>query len=265
MSGLPRSGSTAIASVLNQNPLIHAGPNSPMCGMMWNLERSILASEQWNAYPKHGVLPSVIMGVLENYYSDIDASLVIDKCRDWATPENFELLKRNMTQEPKIIMTVRSITEILASFIALVRVNSQTASFIDKEIEISQMYNHYRDIDEIRCDHLMRPKGLIDNAMFGIANALTDKNKKNFLFLEFQDFVNDPNLQIKRIYDFLELEHFSHDINFVKNKFHENDSIYGLNGMHDVRLKVSPSNTKPEEILPPYIIQKYSNMEFWRK
>jgi len=79
MSGLPRSGSTLISSILNQNSNIFSSPNSPICGMMFNLERSILASEQFNAYPKPSVLPKTIIGVLENYYSDINKPFIIDK------------------------------------------------------------------------------------------------------------------------------------------------------------------------------------------
>ena len=60
MAGLPRSGSTLLSALLNQNPDIHSEPSSPLCGMMFNLERSILASEQYAAYPKPHALPKTV-------------------------------------------------------------------------------------------------------------------------------------------------------------------------------------------------------------
>jgi sulfotransferase len=75
LSGLPRSGSTLLGSLLNQNPEVHSGPNSPICGMMWHLEQSIIASEPWTAYPKPDVLPGVVRGVLEAFYADTDCKL----------------------------------------------------------------------------------------------------------------------------------------------------------------------------------------------
>ena len=101
MAGLPRSGSTLLSSILSQNPEIYSGPNSPMCGMMFNLERSIYASEQYAAYPKPEVMSKTVTGLLDGYYSDIDKPFVIDKSREWPLPEHFEMLKRNFQNKIK--------------------------------------------------------------------------------------------------------------------------------------------------------------------
>jgi sulfotransferase len=264
LSGLPRSGSTLLASILNQNPEIHSGPNSPMCGMMWNLEQSIIATEQFNAYPKMHVVHPMVHGILEAYYADRKEKLIIDKSREWTVPQHFELLKRVLPYEPKIIINVRPLVEILASFINLVHNNAGNVSFIDKEIQARQDFHFYRHPDEIRCDSLMRPKGPIDTALYGIAFACQPQYRDNFHFVEYHDLVSDTENVIKGIYNFLGIEHFNHDYTNVENKFHERDETYGLYGMHDVRRRVSRSTVDPFEVLPPHMIQKYSGMEFWR-
>ena len=38
MAGLPRSGSTLLSSILNQNPRFYSGPSSPVLGAMYALE-----------------------------------------------------------------------------------------------------------------------------------------------------------------------------------------------------------------------------------
>jgi len=265
LSGLPRSGSTLISSILNQNDNIHSSPNSPMCGMIFNLERSIIASEQYNAYPKPSVLPQTVIGVLENYYSDINKPIIMDKSREWAIQEHFQVLLRNLPYTPKVILSVRNILDILASFINLVNENPNSASFIDKEIQARQEFNLYRQVNDIRCDHLMRPKGLIDNALYGIAYAALKENEEYFHFVEYEDLVRNPKETIDKVYEFLGVEKFNHDFDNIINTTPEDDGIYGLRGMHDVRKTINKRNINPQEILSPYILNKYSNLEFWRE
>lgn len=265
MAGLPRSGSTLLTSILNQNPNLYSGPNSPICGMMWNLERSMVASEQWNAYPKPDVLPGMIIGLLDNFYSDIEKPFIIDKSREWAVPDHFEVLTRNLDYKPKIIMPVRSIIEILASFINLIRSNPNSVSFIDKEIEALQQFHFYRPADDIRCDSLMRPKGPIDSALFGIAFAMQPTMREYFHFVEYDDLINDPKETINGVYEFLELMPFEHDFTNIVNVTHEQDEVYGLRGMHDVGKRIVRSKVDISQVLSPYVLQKYSNMDFWRQ
>jgi sulfotransferase len=264
LSGLPRSGSTLLSSILNQNPNIYSGPNSPVCGMMFNLERSILASEQYRAYPKPEVMPNTVMGILENYYSDRKEQNIIDKSREWSIQEHFVVLLRNMQNNPKIILCVRSITDILASFIYMIHQNPQSPSFIDQEIQARQEFNFYRSIDDIRCDHLMRPKGLIDNPLYGIAFAGLEENKEYFHIVEYEDLVNKTKNTIDGIYNFLELENYDHDFENIVNITPEDDKIYGMQGLHDVRKLISRREINKEEILSPYVLNKYSGLEFWR-
>lgn len=264
MSGLPRSGSTLISSILNQNPEIHSSANSPMCGMMFNLERSILASEQYRAFPKPQVMPQTICGVLEGYYSDINKPNIIDKSREWSIQEHFGVLLRNLDYEPKVLMPVRNIHNILASFMMLQLKNPEAMSFIDQEIQARQEFNFYRDINDIRCDHLMRPKGLIDNCLYGIAFAMLPENRQYFHFIEYDDLVRDPKTTVEGIYDFLGLEKYDHDFSNIVNNVKEDDRVYGLNGMHDVRKEISYDSIDPSAVLSTYIMNKYAGLEFWR-
>ena len=264
MAGLPRSGSTLLASILNQNPAVHSSPNSPMCGMMWHLEQSIVVSEPWTAYPKPHVLPGMVRGVLESFYSDTDCSLVIDKNREWSMPQNFELLQRNMPYEPRIIITVRSIIEVLASFINLVHQNEGRVSFIDKEIEAHKNIHFYKQPDETRCTSLMRPQGPIDNALYGIMFACQPENRRFFHFVEYDDLTQKTEETINGIYEFLGLEKFEHNYSSIENKFHENDAIYGLKGMHDVGQNIVRSKVDIAKVLPQSVLFQYANMEFWR-
>jgi sulfotransferase len=235
-----------------------------MCGMMFNLEQSIVASEQYRAYPKPEVLPATIMGVLDSYYSDRSEQVILDKSREWAMQEHFRVLLRNMSENPKVVLCVRDITDILASFVYMIHQNPQTTSFIDEEIQIRQEFNFYRPVDDIRCDHLMRPKGLIDNALYGIAFAMLEENREYFHLVEYEDLITDTNATLERLYSFLGLEPYEHDLENIVNTAQEDDRVYGIKGLHDVRSDISRRPINKHEILSPYVLNKYNGLEFWR-
>lgn len=264
MAGFPRSGSTLLSAILNQNPNIHSEPSSPVCGIMYNAERSILLSEQYTAYPKPVIIPKVINGILENYYQDVTNKIIIDKSKEWIIPEYFDVLLRNLDYEPKIIVTTRDILDILASFIHLVSLNNPGENFIDQGIMSRQDINMYRDINDIRCDHLMRSGGTIDNILYGMTNVISEKNKKYFHIIEYENLVNNTEQTIKDIYKFLDIEEFKHNFDNIKHTKKEDDTVFGLLGQHDVRPTISKQNIDKSKVLSKYILNKYSNLEFWR-
>jgi sulfotransferase len=267
MSGLPRSGSTVISSILNQNPEIYASANSPVCAMLAITRAGLTSSEQYLAYPKPDTIKPIMKSLIENYYVDTDKPIVIDKSRAWAVPENFEMLKTTLDYEPRVIMPVRSVTEILASFIGLINKSglSMKPSFIDAGIQSSGAFPPYKPMNDIRCDYLMSPRGLINDALYGVANAILEENKKYFHIVEYDDLMENPKETIDAIYKFLGLEPFHHDFDNIVNPVKEKDSVYGLNGMHDVRSKLSKGNINPEEVLSKYVLNKYSGENLWRK
>ena len=68
--GLPRSGSTLLTALLNQNPNIHAGTLSPVFELMY-YTNEILHKEQAQAFPKPKVFREIVTNNIINYYSDI--------------------------------------------------------------------------------------------------------------------------------------------------------------------------------------------------
>ena len=121
MAGLPRSGSTLLKSILDQNPNIHANPVSPVMELMYHTEEYLKKSEQYLGYPKPQNAYKIISSFIENYYYEREEDIIIDHCRAW--PNNIERIKTYITPNPKIICPVRDIAEILTSFITMVHRN----------------------------------------------------------------------------------------------------------------------------------------------
>ena len=216
LGGLPRSGSTLLGSILYQNPLIHTEGNSALCQIMWDVQQSCFLSEQLQASCRTDVANTILRSIPVNYYSNTERPVIVDKCRSWCLPANMDLIKRYITSEPKIIVMTRGVEDILESFKSLFEANNRPYD----ESEFIEPYS----------EPLMR-------SLEGVQYA-EENNKGEFLFVSYDDLLNDANTELNRIYEFLCLEPFQHDLNNIVTMNPENDLIYGLDGMHHVRSKI---------------------------
>jgi sulfotransferase len=264
MSGLPRSGSTLLSSILNQNPKIHSGPSSPVTGLMVAMENLLSTDELYLAYPKPKAATKLVSSIIENYYSDVDEPIIIDKNRSWVNRP--EYIMGYFGQHPKIICPVRNIDEILASFISMHRRNGVISSngkinFIDEML----IKNNIPLTDDNRCEFIASPNGILGQSYTGIQSALQKGYQKSLHFVEYNNLINNPEETIKKIYEFLELPEHAHDFSNIVNVHKENDSgIYGFDDMHHVRNELKKVSIKSEEILSEQILKKCENTDFWR-
>jgi sulfotransferase len=260
MAGLPRSGSTLLKSILNQNPKIHCSPISPILELIYYNQQYFLTSEQALAYPKPEQEHLIISNIINQFYSDRKEEIVIDHCRAWVN--NLERIKPYITEKPKILCPVRDVLEILTSFITMIHRNRDQVSFIDKAL----IEKNILLTDDNRCDLLMCPVGIVDQSLWAFKEGYRKGDGQYFYNIEYEDLINEPEKTLKGIYDYLELDYFSHDFKKIENRHRERDAeIWGLSDMHDVRKELKKTSPKPEEVLSDYVLNKYSSREFWRQ
>jgi sulfotransferase len=218
LSGLPRSGSTLLSAILSQNPLIHAEGNSAVCQLMWDMQQSceINALEQIAANNRFATQNDLISTIPAVYYKNTDKPIVVDKCRSWTLPANMAMIRRYITDKPKVIVLTRQLGEVVNSFISLNKRNGfdvPADSFLEPHSEPVMRSN--------------------DGVEYARAN-----NNGEFLFIDYQDLCDYPVEVLSSIYSFCGWESFQHDFDNVVNNHSENDAVYGLVGMHDIRAKV---------------------------
>ena len=97
--GLPRSGSTLLTALLNQNPFIHAGTLSPVFELMYFSDK-ILHNEQAQAFPKPDVFRHIVRSQIINYYSDRDEPILINELDFSHLANDNYLLERYADIEP---------------------------------------------------------------------------------------------------------------------------------------------------------------------
>lgn len=263
LAGLPRSGSTLLTCLLNQNPEIYCSNESPMCDLLYRTERYFAESIGFNSSQNEEGHINVCNSLVSNYYSCKSQPYIIDKFRSWGTPDNLNLIRKYITDDVKIICPVRSINEILASFIKLFRYHSDRQNFVDHNIVNNGRFI-YRSIDDVRCDELMIPNGPIDSALFAMSQYNMPENRGVFHFVEYDDLITSPKETMDGIYNFLGLHTYQHNFDNIQQSTEINHNYHNLPTMHVVRDTLKKKSTPPEDILSPYIINKYKDYEFWR-
>jgi sulfotransferase len=222
LSGLPRTGSTLLSAILSQNPKIHAEGNSPLCQLMWDVNQSLLikCKEQLTACNRFDIIPVIMEEIPNLYYKNAIEPIIIDKCRCWTIPNNFEMIKKYISKEVKIIVLERPVVEIIQSFIKL----------FNKNVICTDKWEE--TIFRQGSDPIMKP-------LAGLMWAKNNNQNNNFLFINYDELVNNPEDTIKRIYEFCNWEYFQHDFENIVVKYPENDKeAYNLEGQHVIRQKI---------------------------
>jgi sulfotransferase len=261
LAGLPRSGNTLLAALLNQNPLIFCSPTSPLMDHMSAFINSMESPFNVRNAENFQRSKNTLGSIAESFYSEIKEDIIIDRHKYWGNEYHLEMIKKRITPDPKIIVTVRSIPEILASLIKLDghRLFREAAS-------METVPREYMHEDDRACDYLMRVNGPIDTALLTVATALHDDYKHMFHIVEYDDIVNNPSKVMMGIYEFLGMIPFEHDFNNIKKREFDNDKYVGIHpDTHKIRSSISKSKTDPSMILSEYILNKYSGIDFWRE
>jgi len=263
MAGLPRSGSTLLSSILNQNPRFYSGPSSPVISSMLALENNFSNDELFLGYPKTEQAKQIISSILPQYYSDRQEEVIFDKNRSWTI--RMEYIQGYFDIAPKVICPVRDTAEILTSFISMIRRNpfeiNGRVNFIDEML----IKSNIPLTDDNRCEFLASPNGILGQSVEGLRKSLMEGYDNSIHLVEYADLVSNPSETMNKIYEFLGEELFEHKFDNLKNINQENDgAIYGLADMHEVRKEVKSISENPETILSSQILEKCQNTEFWR-
>jgi len=211
--GLPRSGSHFLSDILNQNPVIHSEGLSALCSSLWKINKAyddeLVTHELGYSYrdPEY-FKKHTIEFTIKKYYENIDAKIILDKNRSWTIPSNIEMIKKYIDDSPSFIILERDIRQIVRSFIRV---------YANNNISISDAEKHVLNIGENGTNPLMRP-------ISATISARLDKTINTF-FIDFNELVSNPKEIIFNLYNFLNIEYFSHNLYKIEESFRENADL----------------------------------------
>lgn len=264
MAGLPRSGSTVLGSILNQNPRFYVSPSSPVLSTMFRVEDHLSNDELFHGYPKIEQAKQIISSIPYQFYADIDSPVIIDKNRAW--PARVPYIEGYLQQKAKIICPVRDIDEILTSMIMMIRRNpykegQSRINFIDEQL----VKLNIPISDDTRCEYIAGPQGILGQSLNAIVECFQQGFGDRLHFVEYNNLVSSPQETLELLYDFLEEDYYEHTFDNLTNQSRENDlQTYGLADMHEIRPLLKSTSPDPKEILSGDIIQKCKGMDIWR-
>ena len=256
IAGLPRSGSTLLANILAQNPRFHTTSTSGIMDVMFGVRNSWDKLVEFQATPNEEAKIRVLRGILESYYADIEKPVVFDKCRGWLSL--LEMAETVLGYKAKVLVPVRDIRDVLASFEKLWRDSSRTGQVVQE----SSNYFKFQTAQG-RCDTWLAPDQPVGLAYNRITDALVRGFTDRMFFVDFDDLTGKPEQAMKSIYEFLGEEKFTHNFDHVEQVTWEDDTVHGFKGLHNIRSKVAPLPTQWPTVLGPFA-EQYSKLNFWK-
>jgi sulfotransferase len=253
LAGLPRSGNTLLASILNQNPEIYASPLSPVADYLAVLHKTASKNNHIHATMDFTGTKNSFEKFTSNYYENINKPIIFDREKTWAMPDNFFNALTYIDSEIKVIFTTRDLPEILASIILVMgkRINEQ----MDKDKWVWK--SHLTENDN-KCDYLMSPLWEIDKLF---SSYLTIKNYPEHIHVvEYENLIAKPQETMTAIYEFLGINNYNHDFNNIERlETYFEENINMPNNLHEVRPQLNKTSPKVEDVLSDYAINKYRN------
>lgn len=253
LAGVPRSGSTLLCNILNQNPEFYAGDTSPLTGIIGTMVNKFSTCPEIQAElikDSKGTtrkLNKMILAIVESWYENVD-KVVFDKSRGWSF--NGILLSELFTNA-KIILTVRDLRNVFGS--------------VEKQHRKTPVFDHAQNPNEktimYRADKMLAPDGFIGQSTVGVEDLIARVPNRVFV-VQYESFTIDPKTKLMELYDFIEQPYFDHDLENIVNVAKDVDELYLNKFPHEGDGKVLKTNRNEwKEFITPelgeMIFQRY--------
>jgi hypothetical protein len=193
LCAMPRSGNTLFASIMNQNPSLVVTPNSVTLGIMKELFL-LKRQDTFQNFPDEQSLDNVMDEVYNLYYKYWHYKVIIDR-GPVCTPGNLKVMQKHFKQPIRCIVLVRDLLDVLASYIKWF------------ETEPTSFLNQFKTIED-KLSNVMAKEGAVAKELMSIQYLL--HHPEMTVFIKYDDLVENPERELRKVYTFLNLPYFSH-------------------------------------------------------
>ena len=249
LCAMPRSGNTLFASIMNQNPDLVVTPNSITLEIMKDLFL-LKRTDVFQNFPDEQSLDNIMDEVYNLYYKNWNYKKVIDR-GPVCTPGNLKVMQKHFKQPIRCVVLVRDLLDVLASYIKWF------------ETEPTSFLNQHKTIDE-KLNKVMAKDGAVAKELMSIQYLL--QHPEMAVFIKYDDLVENPEQEIRKVYTFLNLPYFPHkfiDLDQITiNGISYNDGIVGKN-MHTIRTdKIMKVENYYKSMIPERFVKEYGHITF---
>jgi sulfotransferase len=251
LSGLPRSGSTLLASILNQNPQVYVTPTSPMLNVTVKMQDAWREDPTVKANYFEEQARNITKAVLPAFWQHRPEPIIIDKGRGWA--KNMLTANALFEKKIKVIVMERDLPSIMASWLTIIR--KQKECYLDETI----MRKGFPPTDDNRMAEMWFD--MVKDCMEG-TYQIKKEVPDQIVVVTYDDLMNDARTQLQRIEDFLELPKFNYDFENIINDTVDDDLVaWGFDGLHTIRPKLEKTAKDPRIILGDELYNRFVELE----
>lgn len=251
LSGLPRSGSTILSAILNQNPCVYVTPTSPLLELLVRNKDAYKNIDECVANPNFDQLTNMTRAMIKAAWEHRPEPYIIDKNRGWMKnmPASTILFER----EVKIVCTVRDLPSIMASWLTLIR---SYPYLYDQSL----MKNGFMPTDENRVmrmwTHMTR------DCMEGL-HVVKKTAANRLLIVNYDDFMAEPLKTIRSIEKHLELPYMEkYDFENIEKLEEDNDlKAWGFPNLHTIRPKLGKTSQNAKDVLGHILYDRFVELE----
>jgi sulfotransferase len=249
LCGMPRSGNTLFASIMNQNPEVVVTANSLTLEIMKDLSL-LKQTDIFQNFPDHKSLDNILDCVYDIYYKNWPQKYIIDR-GSVMTTDNFALMQKHYRRPFKCIILVRDLMDVLASYLKWYTENPDAFP------------NTYGSTDDEKLGRIMNDQGAVAKELKSIHNSYNYPDI--CYYLKYDDLVSNPEQCINEVYKFLDIPYFQHKFQNLQqvniNGLGYKDGIVGKN-MHTIRDEIKKEYNPYIEKIPQRIREKYEHIRF---
>lgn len=250
LSGLPRSGSTLLGSLLNQHPEIYTTPTSPLADLLCLIDTNFNHLDIQYTYDRQSIEYNTYNSLITNFYNHIPKKYIIDKHRGW--PKNLYPIKKFYKDNPKVIATYRPVPEVLSSFISLIEKTGQFDNFVDNKLR----EDNVPITNSNRAEYLWRfyVSDPYESLVTGLRNY-----REHIHLVDYDDLTKNPEGELEKIYNFLEIEPHTHNFsNIINTCGEQKDKEWGLEELHNIRPELKKISRSSEEVIGEENVNLYN-------
>ena len=239
LSGLPRSGSTLLCNLLNQNKEFYATPTSGMLEIMANIKKTFSHSDSFKGRDRMEIYKDFsngLEGFLKGFYNG--KNVVFDKNRLW--PSQLTFLDQVMkSSDTKVIWTYRNPIEVLNS------IEKQHYKTILLENNDEKQVPNEFFTQQRRLEHMTNDNSFVTTPVFALDDAVKMGYGDRIFMLDYSKFVANPQKVMDLVHDFIGEERFTYDIDNVKQNTFEFDGVYNYKFLHTIKEgKIEPHTSQ---------------------
>jgi sulfotransferase len=242
-SSLPRSGATLLQNIFAQNNDIYAPSMGSLNEILVSAKNEFLMNLQYQHPSQEQILKKAFSSFckagLKSYAANItNKPYYVDKNFSWGYYYDFLVQINN--EEPKIIFMVRDLRDIFASFEKNYRNDFLK---INSHIDWNELKN--TTMEKRIVEWSTKPPFALN--LERLKEIINWGNDKKILFIKYEDFCINPEIEMNRIYEYLQIPYFIHNYKSVEKVTTENDMLHLAS--HQIKSQVSVNESKSSDVI----------------